>query len=317
MIEELIKKLEEIIKEYVILNDIDCMEELSFIKRINDIVLNNCNYDYDVKYRKKYSLNQIDKIVCDFLKEFDYDYYLYYQLRKNDGTIVFDRENKDSIPYSEYDYFSKKRTIYIPLKKTLEDAFSVIHELNHDRNIYELYVNDTRMIFTESLSILLELLFEDFLRDKKIIDYKVNNNYSLSAINYKSLYIDFVYKLINLYINNYKINYTDLLGIIKKYDNNQRKDLNDILSSIMEDEGVDIDFEFRYVLGVLIATYLYNRIKKNKKNVQEVFEMNDIINDYDYLQIFDYLDLEYEDDGLSNNAYETLKNNYKIYVKHR
>lgn len=318
MMEELVKNLEEIIQEYVFENDINSMEELQFVKTINDIVFHNCNYDYDVKYRKKYSFNQIDNIVCEFLKDFDYDYFLYYELRKNDGTIVFDGKSKDSIPYSDYDYFNKKRTIYIPLTHTLEDAFSIIHELNHDRNVNELYENDTRMIFTESLSILLEFLFEDYLREKKIVDYKVNNNYVLTAVDYKSLYIDFVLKLINIYINNRKINYTDLLDIIKDYNNKQRKDLNDILASIMKDESVDIDFEFRYVLGVLVATYLYHRIKNNKKNIQELFEMNDIINDYDYFQVFDYLDLEYdEDEGLINHSYKKLENDYKKYVKHR
>ena len=317
MIEELLFKLERIIGEYVILNDINSIEELTFIKKINDIVFNNCNFSYFLKYRRKYNLNQIDNIVSDFLKKIDYDYYLYYQLRKKDGTILFD--NKKSYPsaYSFYDFSENKRNIYIPITNTLEDAFSIIHELNHDKNIDEVGENDTRMVFTESLSILLELLFEDYLKKYKITDYKVCNNYTLEAINYKSLYIDFVIKLMELYINKFNINFNDFLNIIKVYNNKQREELNHILLEIVEDECVDIDFEFRYVLGILIATYLYKHIKIKKSNIQELFEMNDIIKEFNQEQVFDYLGIEYNESDLTHDSYIILENNYKKYVRNR
>ena len=317
MIEELLLKLERIIGEYAILNDINSIEELTFIKKINDIVFNNCNYNYYLKYRRKYNLNQIDNIVSDFLKKINYDYYLYYQLRKKDGTIIFDNEKSYPGAYSYYDFSESKRNIYIPITNTLEDAFSIIHELNHDKNIDELGENDTRMIFTESLSILLELLFEDYLCKQKITDYKVCNNYTLEAINYKSLYIDFVIKLMELYINKFNINFNDFLNIIKDYNNKQREELNHILLEILEDECVDIDFEFRYVLGILIATYLYKHIKINKSNIQELFEMNDIIKEFNQEQVFDYLELEYNGLDLTNKSYIILENDYKTYVKKR
>ena len=317
MIEELIYKLEKIIEEYIILNDISSIEDLCFIKKINDIVFNNCNYNYYLKYRKKYNLNQVDSIVGNFFKKINYDYYLYYQLRKKDGTIFFDNNKRYSGAYSYYDFSSNKRNIYIPISNTLEDAFAIVHELNHDKNIDELGENDTRMIFTESLSILLELLFEDYLGNHKIIDYKVCNNYSLEAINYKSLYINFVLKLMSLYINKYNINYNDFLNIIKDYNNSQREELNHILLEIVEENCVDIDFEFRYVFGILIATYLYKRIQKNKSNIQELFEMNDIIKEFNYQQIFDYLGLDYNESDLTSESYIILDNNYKKYVKNR
>lgn len=317
MIEELLYKLEKIVGEYVILNDIKSMDDIVFIKKINDIVFNNCNYSYYLKYRRKYNINQVNNIVCDFLKQIDYDYYLYYLLRKTDGTIVFDYNKNYPGAYSYYDFSENKRNIYIPITNTLENAFSIIHELNHDKNIDELGENDTRMIFTESLSILLELLFEDYLKKYKITDYKISNNYTLEAINYKSLYIDFVLKLIDLYINKFNINYNDFSNIIKNYNNSQREELNNILLEIVEDDCVDIDFEFRYVLGILIATYLYKRIKVDKSNIQELFEMNDIIKEFDQEQVFDYLGLEYIESDLTSESYIILDNNYKKYVRNR
>ncbi len=315
--EEVIFKLERIIEEYVTLNNINSMDDLYFKKKINDIVLNNCNYSYYLKYRRKYSFNQIDAMVNNFLMKINYDYYLYYQLRKNDGTIVFDDKKSYYNAYSYYDFKNNKRKIYIPIYHTLDDAFSIIHELNHDRNIDELGENSTRMIFTESLSILIELLFEDYLKKDKIIDYKVCNNNTLEAVNYKSLYIDFVFKLMELYINKYNINYNDFLSIINKYNNSQRKDLNQVVLDILEEDCVDVDIEFRYIFGILIATYLYKRIKFNKNNILELFEMNDIIKEFNYLQVFNYLELEINGFELSDDSYKMLENNYKKYVRNR
>ena len=315
--EEVIFKLDRIIGEYVLLNDVNSFDELGFIKRINDIVFNNCNYSYYLKYRRKYNFNQIDNIVNSFLKKINYDYYLYYQLRKSDGTFCFDEDNIHTIAYSYYDFSSNKRNIYIPISHTLEDAFSIIHELNHDKNIDELGENDTRMIFTESLSILSELLLEDYLKEYKVTDYKVCNNYTLEAINYKSLYIDFVLKLMKLYINKYNINYNDFCDVIRNYNNSQRRDLNQIVLDITTDDCVAVDFEFRYILGILIATYLYKRIKVNNSNIKELFEMNDIIKEFNLSQVFDFLELEYNDSDLTDDSYLILENNYKKYVRSR
>ena len=85
----------------------------------------------------------------------------------------------------------------------------------------------------------------------------------------------------------------------------------------MEDECVDIDFEFRYVLGILIATYLYKHIKINKSNIQELFEMNDIIKEFNQEQVFDYLGIEYNESDLTHDSYIILENNYKKYVRNR
>ena len=315
--EEIIFKLDRIIGEYVLLNDVNSFDEFGFIKRINDIVFNNCNYSYYLKYRRKYNFNQIDNIVNSFLKNINYDYYLYYQLRKSDGTFCFDEDNIHTIAYSYYDFSSNKRNIYIPISHTLEDAFSIIHELNHDKNIDELGENDTRMIFTESLSILSELLLEDYLKEYKVTDYKISNNYTLEAVNYKSLYIDFVLKLMKLYINKYNINYNDFCDVVRNYNNSQRRDLNQIVLDIITDDCVDVDFEFRYILGILIATYLYKRIKVNNSNIKELFEMNDIINKFNLSQVFDFLELEYSDSDLTDDSYLILENNYKKYVRSR
>ena len=315
--EEVIFKLERIIEKYVALNNINSMDDFYFKRRINDIVFNDCNYSYYLEYRRKYSFNQIDNMVNDFLLKINYDYYLYYQLRKNDGTIIFDDKKSYYSAYSYYDSSNNKRSIYIPISHTLEDAFSIIHELNHDKNIVELGESSTRMLFTESLSILIELLFEDYLKKGKITDYKVNNNYTLDAINYKSLYIDLVIKLIDLYITKYNINYNDFSNMINNYNNNQRKDLNQIVLEIIEEDCVDVDFEFRYILGILIATYLYDKIKNDKNSIQELFEMNDIIRMFNYRQVFGYLDLECNGDDLTNNGYLILENSYKKYLRNR
>ena len=71
------------------------------------------------------------------------------------------------------------------MSNTLEDAFCIVHELNHDKNLDEECSNITRSIFTESLSILTELLFEDYLKKNKVKEAKICNN--LTPVSYTHL----------------------------------------------------------------------------------------------------------------------------------
>lgn len=317
MIEQVIFKLERIVEEFIILNDINSLEDLLLIKNTNAIILNN-NNNYDLKYQKKYSLNKVDDLVKGFLKSINLEYYNYYQLRKNDGTIIFEHyPNSNIIPYSTFDYSNNKRKIYIPLFNKLEDAFCIVHELNHDKNLDVNCSSVTRSIFTESLSMLIELLFEDYLVKNRIKDAKITNNLSLYYIKDKSLYIDFNIKLMECYINRYNINYNDYCDIINSYNNRQRKDLKYIIDKMLMDNTVNIDYEHGYILGVLIASYMYDRIKSNKHNIQELFELNEVLNKYTIDQVLDYLDLDYDEYELSQSSYKKLEKSYCNYIKHR
>ncbi len=318
MIEQLIFQLERIVEEYIIMCDINSLEDIKLIKSVNDIVFNNSNYRYNIKYSQKYNYNKIDQLVTNFFKFIGFDYSDYYQKRKKDGTINFNKQliNYDTA-FSSYDFSNNKRMIFIPLSNTLEDAFTMIHEVNHDKNIDESGENETRLIFTEGLSILMELLFEEYLKKNNVKDYKIGNNCNLDSINYKSLYIDFNLKLIECYLNKYNINYKDLYNIIYPYTKIQKDNLNHIIEDILKEDIIDIDFEFRYILGILIATYMYGRIKDNKKNIKELFEMNEIIVNYNIDQVFDYLNLDYDETNLSDNTYKILKKSYNNYLKLR
>lgn len=318
MIEEVIFKLERIIEEYVIVNDINSIDELLLIQSINEIVFDNCNYKYNLKYHDKYHFNKVDKLVSDFLKSINYEYYLYYQLRKKDNTIKFDyHHQEDIIAYSVFDYDTKERKIYIPMSNTLEDAFCIVHELNHDKNLDEECSNITRSIFTESLSILTELLFEDYLKKNKVKEAKICNNLTLNTVKIKALYNDFCLKLITFYIDKGNINFNDFSNIVIDYNNNQRRDLNYVIDNILEEDIIDIDYENRYVFGILISTYMYDRIKLKKNNINELFELNDMLKKYSVEQVLDYLDLDYNEDYLEPSSYQKLEKCYHKYLKSR
>lgn len=318
MIEEVIFKLERIIERFVVLNNINDIYDILLIKRTNDIVFNNCNYKYNLKYKNKYNINKVDSLVNEFFKSINYDLYLYYNLRKKDGTIKLDYHPKANVSArSLYDYEHHKRKIYIPVSNTLEDAFCIVHELVHDSNIDTTCKSITRSIFTESLSILIELLFEDYLKQYKIKDYKIANNLNLNYIDIKSLYIDFNLKLIETYINKNNINFQDLSNIVINYNKSQRYELNYIIDKILEEDNIDIDYEHRYILGILIASYMYERIKNNKNNILELLELNEMLKVYDVEQVFDYLEIEYDEFDLLEESYKKLEKSYCKYVKNR
>ena len=62
---------------------------------------------------------------------------------------------------------------------------------------------------------------------------------------------------------------------------------------------------------------MYDRIKSNKKNIQEVFELNEMIKEYTIEQVFDYLNLDYDDEELTYDSYQKLKRAYQNYLKSR
>lgn len=86
MLEEVIFKLERIIERIIVLNNINDINDILLIKRTNDIVFNNCNYKYKLKY--KYSINKVDNLVNEFFKSIDYNLFLYYNLRKKMVLLI-------------------------------------------------------------------------------------------------------------------------------------------------------------------------------------------------------------------------------------
>lgn len=302
---------------YIMDAEIESLDDIKFIKTLNNIVLSEKIINFHYKYNHKISLKESDRLVENFMRSINNEYLEYYKKRKNENIFIFDYDLLEDYPYSTYNPLTNERTIYIPVYNNIEDSYSIVHELIHDINLDLTGDNIARYMFTESLSILGELLFEDFLKDKSISQYKNPTNYSLYSVNKKAFEVDFNIKLLESYLNNNYLAKDSIINILKNYSSSQLKELNEILSRIVTYEELSYETECRYIIGFLIATYMYDRIKQNKNNIKEFFELNDMLANCETDDILDYLELDYNDYELTNDSYEKLRKSYKKYLKSR
>lgn len=306
-------------QKYILCSGAKGYEDLKLITNLTNILMNQDDKVRNFKYTKKYSLKEIDKIVSNFLDCLNPYYKEYYDLRKEDGTIVFDhsKEAYYESAYSVYDDITEQRIIYIPVRGTLEDAFSIVHELFHDINLDEKQESITRMFYTEGISLLGEMLLEDYLVDNKIKDAKIPINYSLYCAKSKAIELDFYIKLLLEHLENNYVDTAGIINILENYPSHYSSDLTSAMTKIVNNEELNMDFEQPYILGTLIATYMYDRIMNNKNNIMELFELNNELKNYTFDQVLDYLELDYNEFDLNDNAYKKLEKCYKEYIKSR
>ena len=303
-------------KNYIKLTESSDKTDYLLIQKLNNIVLSFEDRDYDFKFTKKVSKDENIKLAKEFFFKMNKDYYDILIERLNDGTFIFENDYANVLTaYSEYDDIYKKRIIFIPLKGTIEDAFSIVHEFIHDLNIDISCESFTRYFYTEGLSFLGELLFEDFLIEKGIKDSRIPNNLTLFAIKSKAIEIDINLRLLSEYLDDMYIDFGKIMNVINDTKNEYVYDLVTVFKKIEEDEKLTLDNEQQYILGCFIGCYMYYRIKNNNKNINEFFELNDKLKEYKFSQVLDYLNLDYDTDDLSKNTYEIFTECYKKVLK--
>lgn len=283
------------------------VKDLALMMRCSDIILNCRNVKYDYKYRKKYSLEQSDKLVEEFLESLNPEYLDYYRLRKEDGTVVFD-EKSHELAYQFYDAEVNKGIIYVPVTFTLEDSYTIVHELFHDINCsYTGSSSVGRHYLTEGLSFLGELLFSDFLKSKNIKEVNHCLLKSMETLKLQALIVNFELRLVLEYLKNGYIDGYVVDNVFLSYPAEYYDDLFNIIISECYDEEINLDQMETYVLSYLVSIYMYDRIKRNKKNLDELFDLNQILDDLSIEQVLEYLGIDYDDVTLTSISYETLR----------
>lgn len=303
------------VKSYVESVEISSIDDIMLMLKTTDIILKEKDFHFVAKYKNKCSLSKCNSLVEEFLLSLNPKYLDYYKMRKSDGTVYFDYSSDAEPPHSCYDYENNKRCIYIPITNTIEDAFSIVHELFHDINMGEEEDSYGRYFFTESLSYLGEILFSEFLSSKDIADAKnviINDLYYLKK---KALEVNFNLRLIGEYLLNGYLDKLSITDIILSYPQKYFDDVMEFVYIISNEEELTLEEEETYVLSSLVATYMYDRIKKNKKYIDELFDLNEVLNDYSLSQVLDYLDLDYDDFKLTDESYNILRSKYKKFIK--
>lgn len=286
------------------------IDDIKLIKKLNQIIINHISNKKVYDYTKKVPIEKSIKIVSDFLEQLNINYKNYFDLRLNDGTIIFEDDmNNQFTAYS--DYVDDKRVIFIPIRNTIEDAYTIIHELFHDINLDESFSSETRYICTEALSILGQFLLKDYLKENKIKEAYIEINNSIFYIENKAIEVDFNIRLIEKYLENGYFDTKLFFEVLENYPEKYIPNLLCIKSEIIEEESLTIDNESPYIFGYIIGSYMYTRIKENKKNINELFDLNEIIKIYSFESIISYLDIDFE----KQTIFKELEDNYKKILK--
>ena len=310
--------LNKAINDYIVKSNLTGIEDFKFMKELNKIILNSKEVYFDFKRIDKYSLKESEKLVKDFLSNLNPYYKDYYEMRVEDGSFIFDEdEKKECYSYSSYDPIDKKRIIYIPLDYSLYDSYAIVHELMHDLNLDTNMKSLTRYFYTEGMSLLGELLFKDYLKDKNIKQYKEPINRTFYELKTKAIDVDFNIKLIDTYLKDGYIDISNFITILDSYPESYASTLEYIVNKIISDEMLSIDREQTYIIGGLLATYMYDRIKNNRNNILELFELNEMLKYYNYSQVLEYLDFDIENNNITRKSFKILEEKYKKYLKSR
>lgn len=305
-------------EQYVEAAEMTSEKDVNFIRKLTDIILNQEVEKTPYKLSRKVSFKDSIKYVDEFLKTINESYSEYFHMRLNDGTFIFE-EDIEGIKqaYSDYDSVNNKRILYIPLSYNIIDSFLIVHELFHDINLDENENSIARVIFTEGLSFLAELLYEKYLVENKIKDAKIVIKYDFYSLRKRAFEVDYNIKLIEKYLMDGYLNVSSIIEIFEGYSTDDIKDIINANRNIILNKELTILVQQTYIYGFLIATYLYKHIEDNKKNINEVFELNEMLKYYTIEQVLDYLNIPYSDFELDEKAYKEVADNYKYMVKRR
>lgn len=305
----------DIIKDYVYKSGAEDFEQFQMIFNCSNLLLEERKFKLSDEYSRKFDFKKIDSLVEEFLYELNPSYLDYYRLRKDDGSFIFNFNDKTGFAYSTFNDDINNREIYVGITGYIEDAFSIVHELFHDMNMTGEVDSEGREFFSECLSIVGEFLFNDFIVDKNIVDQNVTISLCLYCLRMKALEVNFNLRLIQEYLSNGFLSDSIINNIINSYSEEFRNYIFDIIDDICEEEWPTLDDNQTYILSCLCATYMYDRIKNNKKYLDELFDLNQVLNDFDLSQVLDYLDLNHSDFDLTCDCYSLLRKKYKEFVK--
>lgn len=305
-------KLNELVKKTVEENEIENINEFTFISQLSQMIFRNYKEISIPKYRSRVSLKKSIKYSYEFLDSLSSDYSS--ELEKIKSDIIFEKQNLQNCKsaYSDYDYKTNKKIIYIPYESNIGDSYNITHEIIHATSI-EKEFSYTRDVFCESLSFLAEMLQKDYLKENNVKDYQINDKEQINGLKHFNLIVDYQLNLINEYLNNGYIDVAIFMDILKKYSIYDISTLSNYLIDCIKNNDFDIHFKQRYIIGYPLACYIYDRVINN--GIYEFIELNEMINKFWLEDFLNYIDLECEDKEYLSLTKESCDKIEKSFVK--
>ncbi len=291
--------------------------ELLYIQRIVDVVLKNDKNLIATKFKNHIEAYQSLKLVYKFLEELNPKYADIFKKATDKGRLKLDYD-VDETGGSYYDE-DEGKIMYVPINHNIHDSSTMVHELMHDINLEPDKLSATRFLFTEATSILGEMLYHDYLVEHNLYvhDARANLKETFWFASRRTKKTDFEIQLILNYLNEGFVN-DGTIKSLTKYDNEYNFQVNYSLSEIVDEQNFGFYNDQKYVIGILFASYMYNRIKTDNKKIHELYAINEIMNDISFGELMLFLDLEshrHDEYLLTSESLEKLNKSYQKVLK--
>lgn len=248
----------------------------NFLKSICEIEVENIDYDVFIDY----DCENFIEIVKNFLNHFDLELYNIFCNQLNNETICIVKLDEWNSPYIGK-FFTinefKKSYIIIPYNKYLNYLSGIVHEFAHMlSSIYTEYeeIDDEAWDYAEIISLLMELIFKDYLLEKGLIshsDYYCNKMHIASCAKNRAIKI---LDSIILYQNiNDETDITKICKILKnKKINFEREYVLDLLKYPSGQQQLYID-NFIVALGLF---YEHKKINNGAETIKALARMKKV-----------------------------------------
>lgn len=279
-----LEKINSLVKDYI--DETEPSEnDFNFINSIIDIVLSTPIKVRRQTYKEYYPIESSIDDVTKFYGTLGLEYIERFRNLIRSGDMRFyqiSKMGRNNYVASSTMTDEGKSDIFLPFNNTIEDSFTMNHEVLHDTNV-SLKLTESRFLFTEAISILGELLQEDFYRRSLLPpkEFEKNSIDMAYAICVKSIYLQIQIGLIRLMQKYGEITSKNLneLEILRGY----KKDLKKHIKYLSLFDELPFDNDQRHVMGFIFASHMH----RSGNGKEQLLELNPILNEVEFDDLLD------------------------------
>ena len=304
------EKINQIIEEKLTNKKLSIIiEHMDEITKLANIIIEKTPDDFIRRYGNTYvsindSIDYVNAFFYSINPEYSYRFQNILQER-----IKYDSEEIPTVLFHDiynYDYTLKqtgKTNFYnskinhlgilnINYNESTQDIFVIAHEITHKFCFAKNERSKIKMFLSELSPITMEFLLEDYLKENSTFNIKeiatIKNNRFKSA---RNAAYDFIYKniIIKLYLqNNNHIseeiidNYFNQMDKNSKLYENFRNNIAKYLKEIADKEKLSIFESPKSIIGILMATYIYEQIQNDQNKINEFLALINLLGDSNY-----------------------------------
>lgn len=312
----MIELLNQLLQEFVYEDD-DGDIDISFIRSLQKLILRQKFSLQPQTYKTKMGLDKTKSYAHQFLRELDKRYDDYFTLLLDTGTIHIHSRMKRDHRLSTMEFTPSGKKIDIYATKTLEDAYTFVHETMHSWNCDESNLTVAWHFMTECFSILAESLQCDSMQGVHP-EYKKNKRDTYYALRERAIMLGFELDLVDLYMTHGYISGEMMLRYLETKSRLETITIYNHLDWIEKNQMLKFDFLQRDIIGGVMASYMHMRILEKPKKIGEFIDLNDHCNEIDFPDLLRYLDLEVVDMDtwqLGKRSLQVLEESYQKELK--